>query len=64
MSSVPHELASLRARVDDAIADLADIRHHDPAATEAIDTARLTARTLQAFWVPALDEALGSTDIT
>ncbi len=48
-------LATLRARTQDAIDDLADVRCADPAATDAIQAIKLTARTLRSFWVPALD---------
>lgn len=52
-----HELAQLRARTDDAIHDLVDLRNSDPAADDAIHAVRLTMCTLQSFWAPALDRA-------
>lgn len=55
----PEPIAALRARTHDAIVDLAAIRSTDPAASEAIHAVRLAAHTLESWWVPALDRALG-----
>lgn len=55
----PEPLAVLRARTEDALAELDELEIADPAATEAVHALRLTAHTLRAFWVPVLDEALG-----
>lgn len=53
-------LAGLRARVDDAIADLGRLGSRDPAARAAVQAIKLTRRTLQDFWAPAVAEQ-GST---
>lgn len=49
-------LSSLRARVDAAIADLAELRSSDPAARNAVDAIKLTRHTLESFWAPAVAE--------
>lgn len=58
MIAVPGELAVLRTRVQDALVELRSIRCTDPAATEAIDTVKLTERTLTEWWAPTLDALL------
>ncbi len=46
----------MRALVGDAVADLNGLRLDDPAAARARHTVRLTCRTLECFWLPALDD--------
>jgi hypothetical protein len=53
-------LAGLRALTQDAIDDLAAVRCADPAAADAMQAVKLTARTLRSFWVPALDVGRGA----
>lgn len=53
----------LRALVDDAVADLIDLRVDDPAASSARHAIRLTCRTLQCFWLPAFDDLAESADV-
>lgn len=45
----------MRALVGDALIDLGSLRLDDPAAAHARHTIRLTCRTLECFWLPALD---------
>lgn len=45
---------SLHARAHDALEELARIRDTDPAATAAVHTVRLTARTVASYWIPPL----------
>jgi hypothetical protein len=56
--SDPVPLALLRNHTAEALADLAGLRSHDPAAANALRTIRLTRHTLEYFWMPALDSAL------
>ncbi len=46
----------MRALVGDALIDLDGLRLDDPAAAHAQHTIRLTCRTLECFWLPALDD--------
>ncbi len=59
MSRKQHDkvrLGELRTRIEAAIAGLTAIRSTDPAAIGAIHAVRLTERTLETFWLPAIDE--------
>ncbi|MEO6651612.1 MAG: hypothetical protein ABIP17_03040 [Ilumatobacteraceae bacterium] len=58
-----HDAVRLRALVDEAVADLSGLRIDDPAAASARHAVRLTCRTLQYFWLPALDDAERSTHV-
>ena len=59
--SAPDDDVSSRqqARVDDAIAELADLRSSDPAARSALHALKLTQFTLETWWhrrAPAPDD--------
>jgi len=56
-------LADLRARIEDALAELHDFRCDDPAACDAIQAVKLTARTLEWFWIPALELVLADAEL-
>ena len=45
---------ALHARTRDAIDELRRIRCPDPAAADALDAVRLTAHTLEHWWLPEL----------
>ena len=45
---------TLHARTRDAIAELRGIRCSDPAAEAALEAVRLTAYTLESWWLPEL----------
>ncbi len=52
------DAAALRAQVHDALVELRSLRCTDHAAAGAIDTIRLTERTLADWWAPTLDRLL------
>lgn len=47
-------IAVVRARTHDALVELRAIDSRDAAATVAMHAVRLTAHTLEAFWMPSL----------
>lgn len=56
------EVVSLRDRAEDALAQLRGLRSSDQAASSALRAARLTALTLECWWIPALDAGDSGSD--
>jgi hypothetical protein len=52
----PDRVSILRDRVGDAALELRALRCPDAEAAEALGAARLTAHTLECWWLPALDD--------
>lgn len=55
MTRQPTPIAHLRARVQDALTELHELRCTDPAAQGAIHVVKLTEQTLECWWIPTLD---------
>jgi hypothetical protein len=52
----PDRVSVLRTLVGKAAGELRSLRCHDVEAAGALGAARLTAHTLECWWLPALDE--------